>query len=90
MILAFVLGSCVVKVLAVSLAGRFAAPRTHLINLAYHHQRRANAGIVLASVAFEAGIISAQFYTTLVVAAVLTSQIAGSFARTSCAKGGRY
>ena len=34
---------------------------------------------MLASVAFEAGIISAQFYTTLVVAAVLTSQIAGAW-----------
>jgi len=34
---------------------------------------------VLASVAFDAGIISAKFYTTLVVAAVLTSQIAGAW-----------
>jgi RHS repeat-associated protein len=33
----------------------------------------------LASVAFDAGIISSQFYTTLVVAAVLTSQIAGAW-----------
>jgi hypothetical protein len=34
---------------------------------------------VLASVAFDAGIISAAFYTTLVVAAVLTSQAAGAW-----------
>jgi hypothetical protein len=34
---------------------------------------------VLASVAFEAGIISPKFYTTLVLAAVLTSQIAGAW-----------
>jgi hypothetical protein len=34
---------------------------------------------VLASVAFDAGIISSQFYTTLVVAAVLTSQVAGAW-----------
>jgi hypothetical protein len=34
---------------------------------------------VLASVAFDAGIISSKFYTTLVVAAVLTSQIAGAW-----------
>ncbi len=34
---------------------------------------------MLASVAFEAGIISSKFYTTLVVAAVLTSQLAGAW-----------
>jgi hypothetical protein len=34
---------------------------------------------VLASVAFDAGIISPQFYTTLVIAAVLTSQVAGAW-----------
>ena len=34
---------------------------------------------MLASVAFEAGIISSQFYTTLVLAAVVTSQIAGAW-----------
>jgi hypothetical protein len=34
---------------------------------------------VLASVAFDAGIISSKFYTTLVVAAVVTSQIAGTW-----------
>jgi hypothetical protein len=39
---------------------------------------RGGPGIVLASVTFDAGIISSRFYTTLVVAAVLTSQIAGT------------
>jgi hypothetical protein len=34
---------------------------------------------VLASVAFDAGIISPKFYTTLVIAAVLTSQFAGAW-----------
>ena len=34
---------------------------------------------VLASVAFDAGIISPEFYTTLVLAAVLTSQSAGAW-----------
>ena len=34
---------------------------------------------MLASVAFDAGIISPQFYTTLVLAAVLTSQAAGAW-----------
>jgi hypothetical protein len=34
---------------------------------------------VLASVAFDAGIINASFYTTLVLAAVITSQFAGAW-----------
>ena len=36
-------------------------------------------GIVLASVAYEAGIISAAFYTTLVLVAIFTSQAAGAW-----------
>jgi len=80
MITAFVIGSCIVKILSVTLAGRFAGFRgLDLINLAITTNARGGPGIVLASVAFEAGIISAQFYTTLVIAAVLTSQIAGAW-----------
>ena len=68
------------KILSVSLAGRFAGFRgLDLINLAITTNARGGPGIVLASVAFDAGIISAQFYTTLVLAAVLTSQIAGAW-----------
>jgi len=80
MIALFILGSCVVKILAVSLAGRFAGFRgLDLINLAITTNARGGPGIVLASVAFDAGIISAKFYTTLVLAAVLTSQVAGAW-----------
>ena len=80
MIAAFLAGSCIVKVLSVSLAGRFAGFRgLDLINLAVTTNARGGPGIVLASVAFDAGIISSQFYTTLVIAAVLTSQIAGAW-----------
>jgi hypothetical protein len=50
-----------------------------LFNLAITTNARGGPGIVLASVAFDAGIISSKFYTTLVVAAVLTSQIAGAW-----------
>ncbi|HET9088497.1 MAG TPA: cation:proton antiporter [Acidobacteriaceae bacterium] len=77
---AFLLGSCLIKVLSVSLAGRFAGFRgLDLINLAVTTNARGGPGIVLASVAFDAGIISARFYTTLVLAAVLTSLIAGAW-----------
>jgi Kef-type K+ transport system membrane component KefB len=80
MIAAFLVGSCVIKILSVSLAGRCAGFRgLDLINLAITTNARGGPGIVLASVAFEAGIISSTFYTTLVVAAVLTSQIAGAW-----------
>ncbi len=80
MIAAFLLGSCAIKMFSVSLAGRFAGFRgLDLMNLAITTNARGGPGIVLASVAFDAGIISAKFYTTLVVAAVLTSQIAGAW-----------
>ena len=80
MVTAFIIGSCVVKILSVSLAGRFAGFRgLDLINLAITTNARGGPGIVLASVAFDAGIISANFYTTLVLAAVLTSQMAGAW-----------
>jgi Kef-type K+ transport system membrane component KefB len=80
MMLAFILGSCVVKILSVSLAGRLAGFRgLDLVNLAITTNARGGPGIVLASVAFEAGIISPKFFTTLVVAAVLTSQMAGAW-----------
>jgi Kef-type K+ transport system membrane component KefB len=80
MMAAFLIGSCVVKILSVSLAGRFAGFRgLDLLNLAITTNARGGPGIVLASVAFDAGIISPQFYTTLVLAAVLTSQAAGAW-----------
>jgi Kef-type K+ transport system membrane component KefB len=80
MMLAFILGSCAIKIASVSLAGRFAGFRgLDLFNLAITTNARGGPGIVLASVAFDAGIISAKFYTTLVLAAVLTSQVAGAW-----------
>jgi Kef-type K+ transport system membrane component KefB len=78
MIAAFFIGSCVVKIASVALAGSLAGFRgLDLINLAITTNARGGPGIVLASVAFDAGIISPKFYTTLVLAAVLTSQFAG-------------
>jgi Kef-type K+ transport system membrane component KefB len=80
MILIFIAGTCIVKVLSVSLAARLAGFRgLDLVNLAVTANARGGPGIVLASVAYDAGIISSQFYTTLVVAAVLTSQMAGAW-----------
>jgi Kef-type K+ transport system membrane component KefB len=80
MMTAFIVGSCVVKILSVAFAGRFAGFRgLDLVNLAITTNARGGPGIVLASVAFDAGIISPKFYTTLVITAVLTSQLAGAW-----------
>ncbi|HEX8924776.1 MAG TPA: cation:proton antiporter [Terriglobales bacterium] len=80
MLVAFLLGSCIVKMFSVSLASYLAGFRgLEMINLSLTTNARGGPGIVLASVAFEAGIINAAFYTTLVLAAVLTSQIAGAW-----------
>jgi Kef-type K+ transport system membrane component KefB len=88
MMLAFIGGTCIVKVLSVSLAARFAGFRgLDLVNLAITTNARGGPGIVLASVAFDAGIISSKFYTTLVVAAVITSQIAGAWLELVLRKG---
>ncbi len=80
MIVVFIVATCAVKMASVALAGRFAGFRgLDLINLGITTNARGGPGIVLASVAFDAGIISSKFYTTLVVAAVLTSQFAGAW-----------
>lgn len=80
MLAEFLIGSCLIKVISVAIAGRFAGFRgLDIINLAITTNARGGPGIVLASVAFDAGIISPKFYTTLVVSAVLTSQMAGAW-----------
>jgi Kef-type K+ transport system membrane component KefB len=77
---AFFIGSCIVKIFSVSFAGRLAGFRgLDLLNLALTTNARGGPGIVLASVAFDAGIISSSFYTTLVLTAILTSQMAGAW-----------
>ena len=80
MLIGFLAGACVLKLVAVSLGARLAGFRgLDITNLAVATNARGGPGIVLASVAFEAGIISAAFYTTLVLVAVLTSQAAGAW-----------
>ncbi len=80
MMVVFLAGSCLIKIFSVSLAGRFAGFRgLDLLNLAITANARGGPGIVLASVAYDAGIISPTFYTTLVLAAILTSQMAGAW-----------
>jgi Kef-type K+ transport system membrane component KefB len=80
MLFAFLLASSLVRVASVGAAAWFAGfRRLDILNLAVTFNARGGPGIVLASVALDAGIISAAFYTTLVVTAVLTSQVCGSW-----------
>jgi Kef-type K+ transport system membrane component KefB len=80
MVASFLLGACLIKLVSVlagaKLAG-FSIPSC--INLAVATNARGGPGIVLASVAYEAGIINAPFYTTLILLAVITSQAAGAW-----------
>jgi Kef-type K+ transport system membrane component KefB len=72
--------ACALKMLSVGLGARLAGFHgLDVLNLAIATNARGGPGIVLASVAFEAGIISATFYTTLVLVAVVTSQAAGAW-----------
>jgi Kef-type K+ transport system membrane component KefB len=80
MLALFLLAACVVKLLAVWLGARLAGFRgLDNLNLAVATNARGGPGIVLASVAFDAGIVNAAFYTTLVLVAVVTSQAAGAW-----------
>ena len=80
MLLLFLVATCAIKLVSVALAGRLAGFRgLDLFNLAVTTNARGGPGIVLASVAYDAGIINATFYTTLVLAAVITSQFAGAW-----------
>jgi len=74
----YVAAACAIKVAAVSLGARAAGFRgLDNLNLSVAMNARGGPGIVLATVAFDAGIINPAFFTTLVLAALLTSQAAG-------------
>jgi Kef-type K+ transport system membrane component KefB len=78
MLAAFMLGTSAVVFLCVGLGAKLAGMnRLDTINLAITQNARGGPGIVMASVAFDAGIINAPFFTTLVLTAVLTSQACG-------------
>ncbi|WP_280429701.1 cation:proton antiporter [Nocardia brasiliensis] len=78
MLAGFLLGTSLVVFLSVGLGAKLAGMnRLDIVNLAITQNARGGPGIVMASVAFDAGIINATFYTTLVLTAVLTSQACG-------------
>ena len=80
MLCAYLVVACVIKLASVALGARLAGfPLSDALNLAVATNARGGPGIAVASVAFDAGIISPTFYTTLVAVAVLTSQAAGAW-----------
>jgi Kef-type K+ transport system membrane component KefB len=88
MLFSFLVGSSLLALLSVGLAAKLAGfKRLDIVNIAITTNARGGPGIVLASVAYDAGIINAAFYTTLVLAAVLTSQAAGVWLRFVLSKG---
>lgn len=78
LLVAFLVGSTILRLCSAGLAARLAGFRKlDIVNIAVTANARGGPGIVLATVAFDAGIVSAPFFTALVVTAVLTSQLAG-------------
>jgi Kef-type K+ transport system membrane component KefB len=78
MLLAFMLGTSLVVFVCVGLGSRLAGMNwLDTVNLAITQNARGGPGIVMAGVAFDAGIINGAFFTTLVLTAVLTSQACG-------------
>jgi Kef-type K+ transport system membrane component KefB len=76
----FLLFACVAKALGVYLGARVGGqPSRASLNLAVALNARGGPGIVLASVAFGAGIIDEPFYAVLVLLAIVTSLAAGSW-----------
>jgi len=80
MLAVFLVLSSVVKLSSAGLGAKVAGfSFKDSVNLATALNARGGPGIVLASVAYDAGIINAVFYTTLVLVAILTSQVAGAW-----------
>jgi Kef-type K+ transport system membrane component KefB len=76
----FLVGACGIKLLSVGFGARLAGFRgLDILNLAIATNARGGPGIVLATVAYDAGIVNAQAFTTLVLLAILTSQAAGAW-----------
>jgi Kef-type K+ transport system membrane component KefB len=87
--LAFLIFACLVKSISCYFGARLAGEGpSDARNLAVALNARGGPGIVLASVALDAGIIGPSFFTTLVMLALITSVIAGSWLEAALRRGG--
>lgn len=76
----FLVGSSLLSILSFGFAAYMSGFRgLDIANLAITKNARGGPGIVLATVAYETGIINAAFCSTLVLTALLTSQVAGAW-----------
>ena len=84
----FMAFACLVKTASAYAGARLAGvDKAGARNLAVALNARGGPGIVLASVAFDAGIIDPAFYTTLVMLALVTSVLAGSWLEATLRRG---
>jgi Kef-type K+ transport system membrane component KefB len=80
MLLVALIAACALKLAASALGARLAGfGGRDALTLSITLNARGGPGIVLASVAYDARIINGEFYTCLVLIAVLTSQAAGAW-----------
>src|SRR5262249_49558127 len=87
-LLVFLLASSAISIFSSALAARLGGFRgLDIFNIAITTNARGGPGIVLASVAYDSGIINASFYTALVITAVITSQACGACLRHILGKG---
>jgi Kef-type K+ transport system membrane component KefB len=76
----FLVYACLVKALSIYTGARLAGERREsAVNLAMALNARGGPAIVMASVAFDAHIISQKFYVDLVLLAIVTSVMAGAW-----------
>ncbi|WP_369260912.1 cation:proton antiporter [Streptomyces sp. R35] len=86
--LLFIAFACVVKAASVYAGARWAGrPPADSVNLAVAMNARGGPGIVLATLSYDAGIINATLFTTLVLTAVITSLMAGSWLERAISRG---
>jgi Kef-type K+ transport system membrane component KefB len=77
---AFLVAACAIKAVSVFVGARAAGETGRSsFNLAVAMNARGGPGIVVASTAFAAGIISQPFYAVLVLLAIVTSLAAGAW-----------
>ena len=87
-LLIFFFASSAISIFSSALAARAGGFRgLDVVNIAVTTNARGGPGIVLASVAYDSGIINAAFYTALVITAVVTSQACGTWLRYILSKG---
>ena len=88
LLVGFLTVACLIKALSTYAGARLAGQnREGAVNLSVAMNARGGPGIVLASVAFDAGIIGDQLFLTLVLLAVITSLAAGTWLERVIARG---